>query len=624
LIVYLTPAKEMTSKQFYNSSSENIRALRKEHNDVYRALDWKRLAKYENVEQTKLRSKTEQVRVFIDYFDYLPPQGSLAWKRSRDASDNLPPIIGGSEIHKIAKGSASDKKELYKTKLGLSSFSGNKYTRWGNLFEAMIQLYCDVIYKTKTYETGSIPGLRDGSGNVIQSYSPDGVNVIDDEITLMEFKCPPSRVPDGKVPPQYYSQPRTGACTIDIVEKCLFVDAAFRRCTYDDFDYGDVYNKDRYLHPNDKPGMFSGPLSLGMIGIYDTSQPFSQDDSSDGDDDDDELGSLGLSSSEGTFDYDPTEDMERLSLRVQPPAVSETPEISEKEREKEKEREREKEREKEEDLEELVVPWKHITSDDYENISQALKQYSNLNHAFLMRVIWEYLQDNYYIRGYYANHIWDVEKVYKRVKGVSYIDIDMIINITNMCISLRAPDMRQSAGLDFGEPQNNGTFLEVLERSINERFAVKGYKIYYPTSICMPSWHPLELKDWMDRQLFQFVSTCRTINAKPVGFIPWKLMKVSLIPIDKEPDFLSSIEQKVRDAVAEIHAIRLATKDPEERRRLVEEKCPVRSRLRASNTISAPAPKQVSESDPEPEPEKIDNDEKIMLPQHVLDDMNDL
>jgi hypothetical protein len=665
---------------FYASNVSDIRKLRvlsDEYTRVYmEVVEWVNLARYINFDSNadaadlKKRSKIDQLQIFIDYFDYLPPQGSKAWKDSREAAEHLPPMVGGSQIYDITRGNASKKKEFYKGKLGLSSFTGNKWTRWGNLFEPMIQLYCDIVLETTTYETGSIPGLRDKNGNVIQSYSPDGLNVLKaktfaefaargdirpelslsarakewldiltpymdaegDIINLMEYKCPPSRIPDGKVPPQYYSQPRAGACTIDIVDACLFVDAAFRRCSYDQFADGTAYDCDRYLHPRDDGDTFEDvhePLALGLIGVYDTNQPFtvpapnSESDTEDIEDDFD------------NFDYDPSEDLKQLNIREHLRSSDEFIAVPDEFDDSDTESE---------DLDENngIIDWYPLTIEDHDLIAKrALNMIDEVDRrphkiVYITRVICTHLHDHVYATGnVQLNDEIDTWEIVKRVipriaekPGPANIYREIVNDTVHACIA--AQPMREVAGLDFGEPENNRLFPEVMEKTIDYRFAKRGYKLFYPTDLCSTTSSDLGVyasttKEWLNRYLYQFVAECRARDARPIGFIPWKLLKVSIVPIAKEPEFLNNIEQKVRDSITEIHEIKLQTKDIENytermdmRRQMIEARCPVRTQSARSTAATQP----FVGMNPEPTAEELA--ERVIPQQSVLNAMNDL
>lgn len=615
---------------------------------VYRSLDWVELAR--GIDNA--RSKSDQLDIFRDFFRYLPPQGSAAWRKQRQGAAVRPPTIGGSEIHKIVRGTPSEKKELYKEKLGLSAFRGNMYTQWGNLFEPMIQLFCDKLYQSTTYETGSIPGLRDSDGNVIQSYSPDGVGIMTAKnyleitnafngrktksqdieellqactppgvanergeiINLLEFKCPPTRLPDGKVPKQYYSQPRTGACTIDIVDTCLFVDAAFRRCSYEQFISSAAgrendYNNDPILNRYDtktsftpKSFPFSKKYPMGVIGLYDTSEPYSDDATtildlinSDYASDhafEDELADI-LVRDDGDngddFEFDDCDPMELLEqLKGTTDATAD---------------------------EDLIDPpsIRDILSKTSEQQATAFADFARdldvpessrkkQNIVKLVRKIWRHMEDaNAYITGDTMADMWGVlRELVPDFRGINANQkriYDSIVSDTiDGCLSEDALQNYMRAGIDFGKPRNNQRFLSILRRAIDERFYPKGCKIYYPENILhVRSEDPEDpedpeetTEDYLNRQIHLFLRECKIRNAKPVGIIPWKLMKVSLVPIKKEPDFLANVEDEVRKVASEIHKVRMETADlppaemMERRAQMVNELCPVRSRPKSA------------------------------------------
>lgn len=598
---------------------------------VYKSINWIELAKYRIApEGIVLREKSEQIQIFIDYFSDLPPQGSAAWRKQREGAHTLPPTIGGSEIGDVTRSTPSAKKEFYKKKLGLSRFAGNVYTQWGNLFEPMIQLYCDTVLHTKTFETGSIPGLVDESGNVIQSYSPDGVNLIDINnyvqvvcasdasdisadrlrekhtreyknrdvfINLMEFKCPPTRIPNGIVPDNYYSQPRVGACTIDIVDACLFVDAAFRRCSYEQFidpKAHDLtqYNRDSSLHRHDRDNSFSSKCyPMGMIGIYDTSKSYKRENVY-------ELFSGGPGGPGGSpnneqdfldeFNLDDiASELEKLAQRTNTQATIQT---------------------EDEDLIEplgiadLLKSSVHTPASIAECIQKSGPMYKS-RIVSITQQVWRYIEDECaYISDDIADDVWNIIMILipsfkENSPGQCNMYKAIIKDTIRLCMNEDAIQNYYDCGEDFGIPKNNQYFTEVLRRSIDERYALKGFKIFYPQKIIHASTDnstDTTNKEYMNKQMWMFLRECRIRNAKPIGIIPWKLMKVSIIPIEKDPNFLKNIEEKVRQAARDIHQIRIAThilppdQMIEKRAQLIEQYCPVKSRgIRAARDSPA-------------------------------------
>lgn len=162
----------------------------------------------------------------------LADQKSTDWHISRRKN------IGGSEIYKLLRHTKSSLFELGKSKLNLDSTNWTiAPICWGNIFEPVITLYTEYIYKTTIYETGSI------QGNNRCSNSPDGLGVINHEgipkITLFEFKCPWSREIDAKkkIPKNYEYQMLHGMHVIPITEIAVYAEAVFRRCPLSQFKY---------------------------------------------------------------------------------------------------------------------------------------------------------------------------------------------------------------------------------------------------------------------------------------------------------------------------------------------------------------------------------------------------
>ncbi len=263
-------------------------------------------------------SKHQILQVLLNYYAYLPAQGSIAWKEAKEGDHERPPTIGGSEIGTILGTNPYQKtKDLIASKLKIGRpFEGNAATRWGNLFEEVASSLMEMRFGTATYETGSIPGLHHPNGRLMQTYSPDRLGVIsrtklnldidneefiqlynsllDEEWTILfEFKCPLKRIPSNHVPNQYKSQPQLGASTIPIIDACIFVDSMFRKCSIEDFGLNGEY--DKVYHPDPDPSDTSKPkpkskkdndhdcdeipeipMLCGFIGIYATYPPFKE------------------------------------------------------------------------------------------------------------------------------------------------------------------------------------------------------------------------------------------------------------------------------------------------------------------------------------------------------------
>lgn len=105
------------------------------------------------------------------------------------------------------------------------------YLNWGNIFEPLIEKVVAKELKCEIYgENMFIVGFQQ-DGKLYTAYSPDGLAVIQDQITLLEFKCPFSRLPlRGGIPKLYLPQVRMGLDLIPLAQRGIFVDAVFRRC----------------------------------------------------------------------------------------------------------------------------------------------------------------------------------------------------------------------------------------------------------------------------------------------------------------------------------------------------------------------------------------------------------
>jgi hypothetical protein len=514
---------------------------------VYKNTNWLQIAKHvTNKDGTlTLREKIDQLRIFLHYFSDLPPQGSAAWKSQRQA-------IGGSEIQKIIMGTPSDKKGIFTSKLGVTNFRGSIHTRWGNLFESMAQLYCDTILETETFETGSIPGLRDEDGNVIQSYSPDGLNILhvekfarfvrpqadtqeirdkytsgyvnrDHIINLMEFKCPPSTLPKGSVPEQYYAQPRVGACTIDIVDTCLFVNSAFRRCSYDDFvdmtaHYSNNYFNGDELHKYDSSANFSSDefpfvhgYPMGFIGVYNTKLPYAGNNTGDAEN----------AENVNTEFWDYDEDEINKQLEEHHTSSNITNDQSS----------------KQEDISapESIDDILRKNPKSYEPIAEYVDAHSGAQNKpdrviALITCAWEFMEANqYYVSASVVDDIWEVLKLLvPKFRDVSIVQINTYRSIikdtiTNF-INTAAGDNLLNCRADFGREQSNNLFANTLQHAIDERFAISGHKIYYCKKIIhavAPNKEsPHANRNYINKQIWKFLRECKIRNACPVGIIP--------------------------------------------------------------------------------------------------------
>lgn len=216
--------------------------------------------------------KLKELEFFIKSNQHAAEQGSQQWLNERKFT------IGGSEISTIEGCNAFSKiPDLISQKVGLTSFTGNTATRWGNLFENVSELLFKVLFidpiceneyleesekvsqemkkLNKIYATGGIQHKTIKN----HKYSPDGLCVMafiensqkEFKTALLEFKSPSGTVPTAKVPKHYLPQVKAGLCTIDLVEIAVFSNNMFRKCPKSmlDFsiDYDKAYHRDTEL-----------------------------------------------------------------------------------------------------------------------------------------------------------------------------------------------------------------------------------------------------------------------------------------------------------------------------------------------------------------------------------------
>ncbi len=106
---------------------------------------------------------------------------------------------------------------------------------WGTAFEDVINEYMKATYNLKVDCENKFynpPGPF--------SYSPDGITLLPSSDgravpSLLEYKCPFTRVPGKVIPKEYVAQMKSGMDLLGL-EQTLYVEAVFRLCRYDDLD----------------------------------------------------------------------------------------------------------------------------------------------------------------------------------------------------------------------------------------------------------------------------------------------------------------------------------------------------------------------------------------------------
>ena len=222
--------------------------------------------------------KIQQLEDLIENNKNAPAQGSAEWLRSRMES------VGGSEMYYVVK--KKNLRSLAESKLGIKEFVGNKYTRWGNLCEELTRMFAELTFHTNVYETGALPGCVP-----FHHYSPDGLGIVKKKylkkyvskevyktlpyycFVLFEFKNPFSRVPNGIIPEDYQVQVQTGLNDIKHTDIGIFLDMVVRKCSLNQLDWTNEYDKKYYTDPSKMPT----PVAIGFIA-------FVEDDFGDDDD----------------------------------------------------------------------------------------------------------------------------------------------------------------------------------------------------------------------------------------------------------------------------------------------------------------------------------------------------
>lgn len=109
---------------------------------------------------------------------------------------------------------------LIKKKAGLGiPFKGNRYTEFGTLYEPVAACIYQQMTGKRLYEFGLIPHPT----VPFLGASPDGCR---EDGILLEIKCPSSRVPDGRIPFEYWCQMQLQLECCDLAY-CDFLDARF-------------------------------------------------------------------------------------------------------------------------------------------------------------------------------------------------------------------------------------------------------------------------------------------------------------------------------------------------------------------------------------------------------------
>ncbi len=192
-----------------------------------------------------------KLKFLIEQYGHLPKQGTDAWLQSRKTK------IGGSEVAAVmGKSHFCTYDELIANKKAAQPLVTAACT-FGRVFEIVAKQHL-ASKGDEIHELGAIPCSR-----YPVCYSPDGVLVVDDDLVLVEIKCPWRRKHIEEVPVQYMYQIQTGMSVLPC-EKCVFLQFIFRLCRVEDLGFNERYN--RYLHFDSKKTMPpSKPRRWGFV-----------------------------------------------------------------------------------------------------------------------------------------------------------------------------------------------------------------------------------------------------------------------------------------------------------------------------------------------------------------------
>jgi hypothetical protein len=556
---------DVISKVFqYLTHIDDVKNFSRAHvsiTDVYRRMDVWKFAEL-------IPDPDGKLQFFLEFYEHLPPQGSPAWEKGRTG-------FGGSDIGGlIGVDRFKNRKQIYSSKLGMSSFKGNTATRWGNLFEDVLFGVTDRVFSIVSHETGSIPGIRNASGDVIQSYSPDRVASIPLKtfvravkymgsvsnisvagkvpkkqklIVLMEGKCPITRVPNGVVPKQYTLQPQLGAFTIPIVDICLFVDGMFRKCSVQQFGLSGEY--DTSFH---KADVSDDVLVAGFIGFYEDAEV-------------DTLSNLKNSKSS----VKPDTNLKSALLT----AITDT-------------------------LKSRLVNHVQNPKADFYGVQFRMENLMSLCALCdrYLNVIYDEMSERIVAAGMTRD---DEEKVVIQTLQ-SLCDDDLVTQglIARLVPDALSANFKQSErhntcnydlstlqyGMDAGAADSD--FTHLLADAINSRFTKSGCKIHYPntyySSPVMQRYFSeyqddsetsdLRAKKWLYKSVEQYLSWCTEHNKQSVGILPWKLFRVNFIPMSKDTEVIHNAVPEILRASEELNMLKSET--PEIREKKMSEMFP--------------------------------------------------
>lgn len=215
-------------------------------------------------------------------FSQLPVQGSTNWLEGRKYA------FGGSEMEAVLEDETIKKPKKLRPKTSLTEILARKLdqtsiisdaTEWGHMFEPVAKKIIEQELQTTIYDFGSVPHCY-----YPICYSPDGLIVLNDDLHLLEIKCPIWRGVNS-IPIAYLNQVQTGM-NVFPVKGCYFYQFRFRRCALwtknATEDYDRMWHKESYKRAPKEVPVLCGYLiwekdcdliDLGQVdSIYETLQ----------------------------------------------------------------------------------------------------------------------------------------------------------------------------------------------------------------------------------------------------------------------------------------------------------------------------------------------------------------
>jgi len=195
-------------------------------------------------------------RAKLEYLRHLatlsPPQGTTAWLEGRASQ------FGGSEVAALlGENPYQTMNEMVQNKTSNTRHESVACC-FGRLFEPVCKQVLEMLKDWKIEEISCIK-----SSQFPIAYSPDGVVIDDQQLMLLEIKCPMMRNDLNKIPEYYLPQVKTGMAIMP-VDGCYFIQARFRLCSMQHLDDSSRYN--RYFHAESAKNVPAKvPIVKGLI-----------------------------------------------------------------------------------------------------------------------------------------------------------------------------------------------------------------------------------------------------------------------------------------------------------------------------------------------------------------------